>query len=77
MTKAKYTLRGVNKGAIMILPNTQIILYKSTQPAWIAELKTVKQITVRYASTIKFYAYTTQAEAIAKAATSPVKEGMK
>ena len=54
----------------MILPNTQIILYKPTQPAWIAELKTVKQVTARYASPIKFYAYTTQAEAVAKAATS-------
>ena len=59
----------------MILPNTQITLYKPTQPAWIAELKTVKQVTAKYASTIKIYAYTTQAEAIAKAATSPVKAG--
>jgi hypothetical protein len=61
----------------MILPNTQITLYQLAQPAWIAELKTVKQVSARYASTVKFYAYTTQAEAIAKAATSPVKEGIK
>ena len=59
----------------MILPNSIITLYKPTQPAWIAELKTVKQVTAKYASTIKIYAYTTQAEAIAKAATSPVKAG--
>jgi len=61
----------------MILPNSTIILYKPTQPAWIAELKIVKQVTERYASPIKIYAYTTQTEAIAKAATSPVKEGIK
>ena len=61
----------------MILPNTQIILYKPTQPAWIAELKTVKQVTARYASPVKFYAFTTQAEAIAKAAKNPSKDGIK
>ena len=61
----------------MILPNSTIILYKPTQPAWIAELKVVKQVPARYASPIKIYAYTTQAEAIAKAAESPIKEDIK
>ena len=61
----------------MILPNSTIILYKPRAAAWIAESKTVKQVTSRYASPIKLYEYTTQAEAIAKAATNPVRIGAK